>query len=304
MKILVTGGTIFVSRYVAENFVNKGNEVFVFNRGTHQQVDGTVLIKGDKTKVNNDLAKHNFDLVIAVNIYTETEMKNLIDGLGGKDNVKDFVFISSSAVYPETTKLPFNEKEEVGVNKIWGDYGVNKAAAEKYLLENIPWAYILRPPYLYGKYQNLYREGFVFDCALKDMKFCVPDDGRMKLQFYNVYDLCLFIEVLVDKKPEQHIFNVGNSEVVDINRFVEICYDIAGKKLVRKNIYGNHEQRSYFPFYNYSYYLDVSAQNEIKAPTVSLYDGLKEDFEYYKEHQNEVMKKITYFDYIENVLSK
>lgn len=42
MKILVTGGTTFVSKYVAEYFVNKGNEVYVINRNTREQVDGVV----------------------------------------------------------------------------------------------------------------------------------------------------------------------------------------------------------------------------------------------------------------------
>lgn len=37
MKILITGGTTFVSRYVAEHFVSKGDEVFVLNRNSRPQ---------------------------------------------------------------------------------------------------------------------------------------------------------------------------------------------------------------------------------------------------------------------------
>ena len=33
-KILITGGTTFVSKYVAEYFVNVGYEVFVLNRNS------------------------------------------------------------------------------------------------------------------------------------------------------------------------------------------------------------------------------------------------------------------------------
>ena len=39
-KILVTGGTTFVSKYVAEYFVNAGYEVYVLNRNTKPQVQG------------------------------------------------------------------------------------------------------------------------------------------------------------------------------------------------------------------------------------------------------------------------
>ena len=49
-RVLVTGGTIFVSKYIAEHFVLKGDEVYVMNRNTHPQLPGTKLIEGDKTK--------------------------------------------------------------------------------------------------------------------------------------------------------------------------------------------------------------------------------------------------------------
>ena len=36
-KILVTGGTVFVSRYVAEYFAKRGDQIFVLNRGSRPQ---------------------------------------------------------------------------------------------------------------------------------------------------------------------------------------------------------------------------------------------------------------------------
>lgn len=300
-KILITGGTIFVSRYLAEYYTLAGHEVFVFNRGTHPQIEGVTLIKGDKSEVCKAFRNHSFDLVLAVNIYTEKEMQNLLDGLG---ETGDFVFISSSAVYPETTPLPFRVGDPTGTNTVWGDYGTNKIAAEKLLLKEKPNAYILRPPYFYGKYQNLYREGFVFDCAMKNMPFYVPKDGKMPLQFYNVHDLCKLIDTIIVQKTSQHILNVGNKNIVDINEFVEICYDIAGVELKKIYVDSSHAQRSYFPFHDYAYYLDVTEQYKLLPDTVALYDGLKADFEYYINHQNEVMKKTAYFEYIDNILRK
>ena len=41
MKILITGGTTFVSRFTAEYFVKAGHEVTVLNRGSRPQIDGT-----------------------------------------------------------------------------------------------------------------------------------------------------------------------------------------------------------------------------------------------------------------------
>ena len=39
-KILVTGGTVFVSRFIAEYYVAKGDEVYVLNRNTRPQSAG------------------------------------------------------------------------------------------------------------------------------------------------------------------------------------------------------------------------------------------------------------------------
>lgn len=35
---------------------------------------------------------------------------------------------------------------------------------------------------------NVYREAFVFECALADRKFYLPKDGEMKLQFFHFHD--------------------------------------------------------------------------------------------------------------------
>ena len=47
-KALVTGGTVFVSRYVAEYYVKHGYEVYVLNRNTRRQSEGVRLIEGDR----------------------------------------------------------------------------------------------------------------------------------------------------------------------------------------------------------------------------------------------------------------
>ena len=60
-KILVTGGTTFVSKYVAEYFVNAGYEVYVLNRNTKPQVQGVNLIEGDRHNLGGILKKRLFD---------------------------------------------------------------------------------------------------------------------------------------------------------------------------------------------------------------------------------------------------
>ncbi len=295
-RILINGGTVFVSKYTATYFVNKGYDVYVINRGNHEQVEGVKFIKSDRHLLNGVLKNIHFDVVLDTCSYEELDVKDILSELESYD---DYIMISSSAVYPETLPQPYTESQHIGSNNIWGDYGMGKVAAEKYLLAHNPNAYILRPPYLYGPMNNVYRESFVFDCAEAGRKFYVPKDGKMQLQFFHVEDLCKLMEIILQTHPKQHIFNVGNEEIIDINEFVELCYDVAGvdlEKVYVTNHTGN--QRDYFSFYDYDYSLDISEMKKLLPVQKELREGFKESYEWYKEHRGQVNKRdyITFID--------
>lgn len=294
MNILVTGGTAFVSRFVAEYFAKRGHEVYVLNRNTKPQAEGVRLIECDRHALGTRLKNKRFDAVIDVTAYTAEDVKLLLDGL---EEFGSYILISSSAVYPETLELPFKVGYMCGVNKFWGAYGTNKIAAENALLQRVPAAYILRPPYLYGEYNNVYREAFVFDCAERNVPFYLPKDGSMPLQFFHVEDLCRFIETLIALQPEQRIYNVGNTPVT-VTQWVEACYAAVGKTSEFISVTDGTEQRNYFPFYDYGYVLDTTAQNALLPDLLPLETGLRRAYTWYKEHKSAVKPK-KYFDYIE-----
>lgn len=189
----------------------------------------------------------------------------------------------------------------LAVNKFWGKYGMDKIEAEATLLKRNPDAYILRPPYLYGQMNNVYREAFVFDCALAGRKFYLPKEGNMKLQFFHVQDLCRFIDIILEQKPARHIFNVGNKDAISIREWVECCYQVIGKQPEFVNVCGDIEQRNYFSFYDYEYQLDVSEQYKLMRDIKPMFEGLKESFEWYKNNTEKVNRK-PYFDYINKKL--
>ncbi len=298
-KMLVTGGTVFVSRYIAEYYVDKGYEVYVLNRNTREQSVGVKLIQADRHNLGSILKEYHFDVVVDT-AYTDKDVDLLLDGLESFD---DYILISSSAVYPDHCSKPFNEDTPVGVNQCWGKYGTDKIKAEYTLLNRNPNAYILRPPYLYGPMNNVYREAFVFDCASQDRCFYLPKDGEMQLQFFHVEDLCRFIDVLLEKHPKQHIFNVGNVETISIRQWVEMCYDIVEKEVEFKKVYKNIEQRNYFSFYDYEYYLDVSSQHDLLPNDKDMRVGLEEAFAWYKDNEDKVNKK-PFFKFIDETFAE
>lgn len=295
MKILVTGGTVFVSRYTAEYFVQKGHEVYVLNRNSRPQSNGVHLIEADRHQLGDKLKNIPFDLVVDVTSYNKDDVRDLLNALG---DFGEYIMISSSAVYPETLPQPFKEDMKTGYNIHWEAYGTNKIDAEEYLLENLPKAYIIRPPYLYGKMNNLYREAFVFECAEKNLPFYIPKDGSPKLQFFDVEDLCRLIEAIVEKKPDYHVINSGNVQATDAAEWVKLCYGALGKTPDIRYVSAEYEQRQYFPFRDYKYYLDVTRQSELLTDLKPLEIGLKESYEWFKNNRELIVRK-DYFRYIE-----
>ncbi|MBR1433168.1 NAD-dependent epimerase/dehydratase family protein [Ruminococcus sp.] len=288
MVILVTGGTVFASRYTAGYFASMGHEVFVLNRGTKPQPENVTPIIADRHSLDDTLRNRHFDAVIDVTAYNADDVNCLLDGLG---SFGCYILVSSSAVYPETLPQPFKEDGSIGVNSIWGKYGTDKIAAEQALRSRVPDAYILRPPYLCGPMNNLHREAFVFECAEQGRSFYLPKDGSMKLQFFHIGDMCRFMELLIEKKPKKHIFNVGYPEAVTVKEWVNLCYETVGEIPVFNEVYDDIPQRSYFPFYDYEYTLDVAEMLELMPVLTPLSRSLTESYEWFRENRGLIIRK-------------
>lgn len=292
--MLITGGTVFVSRYAACWFAGQGWEVFVLNRGTRPQPEGVTPILADRHRLGDILKGRHFNAVLDITAYTAEDVSDLLDGLGSFD---DYILLSSSAVYPETLPQPFREEQPVGRNSLWGDYGWNKIQAEQLLFQRFPAGYALRPPYLYGPMENLYREPFVFDCARLDRPFYLPDDGKLPLQFFHVEDLCRLMAVILEKHPADHILNVGNPEDITAEEFVRLCYAAAGKTPEIRYVTG-HPETSYFPFRSYAYHLDTTKQQALLPELKDVGEGMKEAWDWYQTHPGDEIRRKPFLEYI------
>ena len=294
MNILITGGTVFVSRFTAEYFARKGHQVFTLNRGSRPQSEGVISILADRHALGNALKDIHFDAVLDITAYTAEDVHDLLDGLTSFD---DYILLSSSAVYPEINPQPFTEDQPCGPNIHWGAYGTNKLKAEEALLSRVPDAYILRPPYLYGPMENLYRSPFVFECAESGLPFPIPRRD-IQLQFFHVEDLCRLLDALLCHHPAEHIYNVGNPKSISISEWVRLCYEAAGIPLKTISVGEDHPRWAYFPFRDYEYRLDVTRQTALLPETKSLDVGLREEYEWFRAHREEVQRKdyIAYID--------
>lgn len=131
-RVLITGGTTFVSKYVAQYFQEHRYEVYVLNRNTKPQVQGVTLIDADRHDLGDRLKEIHFDIVADVTAYDSTDIVDLCDALG---SFEQYIMISSSAVYPDNEIQPFKEDSKKAINKFWGKYGTDKIEAENSLLD-------------------------------------------------------------------------------------------------------------------------------------------------------------------------
>lgn len=104
-----------MSRFIAEYFVQKGDEVYVLNRNRHPQPERTKLIEADRHHLGTILRQQSFDAVLDVTAYTREDVSDLLDGMGNlQERFRDYVLISSGAVYPETLPRPFSKHSRQG----------------------------------------------------------------------------------------------------------------------------------------------------------------------------------------------
>lgn len=289
MKVLVLGGTKFVGKSVAQYFYNAGYDVTVLVSGKHPESVpfGVSHIFADRhnfVNMHEALKNTDFEYIIDVSGYTQEDVFNVVENCNIQ-TLKKYVFISSSAVYADV-ESPIKEEALRNENPYWGEYGLHKLEVEEYLMEQyeenqFP-ILILRPAYIYGAMNNLYREAFVFDCLDKGIPIVLPGDGHQKIQFIHITDVCRQIEALCTSDSKGEAFNSGNELPLTFNTWLVHIFTATGKQVpVLYDRELKYIDTQYFPFRNISYYLDTSKINALCAPITDFIDGIKDAYSYY-----------------------
>lgn len=319
-KVLVMGGSYFIGKKIVEKLIDSNYEVTVLNRGSkkieNQKIKQIVCDRNNEKEMYATLNNLKFDIVIDVCGLNKKQIEILCKSID-INALKQFVFISSSAVYSigELT-IPFIETDKVGEN-IWGDYALNKIEAEKYLedfFKNLKANLIVfRPPYVYGENNYAQRESFIFDHICNNKPIILPDTNP-KLQFIYVCDLANTVVTLLGKNISSHIaiYNIGNKTEVTAKEWVIACAEAVGKKadiIEYDYLQGNRAIRDFFPFLDYDNVLDVSKINLIYSDETDFIVGLKNAYKWYllerslivfkkevAENERQILESIEYIE--------
>ncbi|HET6563209.1 MAG TPA: NAD-dependent epimerase/dehydratase family protein [Marmoricola sp.] len=155
MRLLVLGGTLFLSRAVAEEAVRRGHEVTCACRGSRAVPVGVRHIALDRsTAAAADVLSDEYDAVVDVARHPSW-VRSALEAVPGAH----WVFVSTVSVYAGTTSvgagpgaLPLVTEigEDVDLTENPEAYGGMKVACERAVLGRRPGATVVRPGLVVG----------------------------------------------------------------------------------------------------------------------------------------------------------
>ncbi len=292
-RVLVMGGTNFVSRCLARYLIQRGYEVDILTRGLHQ-ADYTGYknhFKCDrkmKDEMHILLEGRIYDAIFDISAYTREDVELLLSAIHIR-NIKKYIFCSSGAVY-EPCFESVSENYKRGENPNWGKYGLGKKEAEDYLFllsETQAFPVIMfRPAYIYGEGNNLYRETYFFDRIKEGRAIPIPHGNETKTQFIHVDDLVRVFESAISNGNIGRAYNVTCPELISWEKLVETCGNVMGENALIKHVdvrNANVEARSYFPFRDVYYALNIAnlIKDGFHIPDISLEEGMQKAYKWY-----------------------
>ncbi|MGI6163641.1 MAG: SDR family oxidoreductase [Bacillota bacterium] len=234
-SVLVMGGTRFVGLHIIMRLLDKGYKVTALNRGTRPDVlpQEVMRLSCDRKDPNllrevlsEALANGHFDAVIDPSAYMPSDILPLLDILKGQTG--SYVFISTGSVYKARELYPWYEDMPRVTDNFQGDYGYNKKLCEDALLHafhdyGFP-AVIIRPGYIYGPHNTVYREAYFFDRILLGRPVLVPGNGTVLSQFGYVDDLAnLAILAMENPKALGQAYNFSGKYMRNLDEYVQAC---------------------------------------------------------------------------------
>jgi UDP-glucuronate 4-epimerase len=268
-NILVTGGAGFIGSHLVERLIGENvwqvsvvDDFNNFYAPELKRANISALLGNPNFRLyeidicnapglENVFAENKFDVIVHLaaragvqpslcqpQLYAETNIGgtlNLLE-MARKFNVKQFVFGSSSSVYGINCKIPFSEEDKIF--QPISPYAATKAAGELLChtyshLYNIR-AVCLRLFTVYGARQRP-------DLAIRKFSQLILDrkpiqmfgDGTTRRDYTFVDDVIEGVHAAIDyTESDFEIFNLGESQTVELKRLIELLEENLGKKAI------------------------------------------------------------------------
>jgi UDP-glucuronate 4-epimerase len=263
MKILVTGGAGFIGSSIVNRLLIMNHEVIAVDNFSQYYSND---LKRSRIKLNekysnfrlfeydiNDpqlyvlLDKYNIETVIhlaaqpGVRVQYPESLKYLDDNLSGfskifswalKNEIKSFIYTSSSSVYQKDTTGTFSESSvlDVPTNFYAKTKWINEQIATEFIGKSSTRILGLRLFSVYGPWgrPDMAPLRIIASC-LTDYRFLLNSDGNTRRDFTFISDVTNLIYELIslDELPEG-VLNIGAGNDHSINEMIDIIRKISG----------------------------------------------------------------------------
>lgn len=235
MEVLVTGSAGFIGRHTVAALKEKGHSVRTFDMATGGDLrDGAAVhakIKGADAVIHlGALAEvpYSFEHPAQVSDVNITGTINVLEACR-KNNVRKFVFASSSSVYGEPEKLPVTEDHPLRPTT---PYGMSKLVGEQfsdfyhqlYGLQTVNLRYFN----IYGVGQSRGIVGDSLNAIRNGKPVVIFGDGKQTRDFINVADVAEINSLALADSVLSGPYNVGAGVETSIGEIVKTLQALTG----------------------------------------------------------------------------
>lgn len=290
MRVLVVGGTEFVSVHLVRALLREGHEVVVLNRGRRPErvpagVRTIVADRKDHGGLRAALGGERVDGLVDVTYAPTTgaDVAALLDALEGR--LGHVLFVSTGRVYDHALPIPY--REDTPRNLYWGEYARNKIEAEDVLLarhreRGLP-VTIVRPTHVYGPLNTRNNETFFFDRLVRGRPVLVPGAGGWLRQFGHVEDLADAMAAMLGMRAAHgRAYNITGEEAITQAGFVELIADVIKRPCALVPVAGAAPFGQNLAYDCHAVYTTTAVRAELGIrPRYTLAAGIAQTFEWY-----------------------
>lgn len=267
LKVLILGGTGFIGPHFVDVLGKSGHTVTLFNRGKRdpETKPGVEQLLGDRNGQIDALKGRDWDVVIDNSGYTPKQVRATAELLKG--HVKQYVFISSVAVYADFKKAGIDEDyplkllADPTVEEVTGEtYGGLKVLCEKVVEATYgKHACNIRPSYIAGPGDHTDRFTYWPWRVSKGGEMIAPGKPGDPFQYIDVRDLAAFIRTCVEKDVSGAYNLCTPSGAVTIGSLLDTSKKVTGADtrfrwaskefLEQHEIIGEKAQGNYMPIW-------------------------------------------------------
>ncbi len=222
------------------------------------------------------------------------------------DRLENYIFTSTGSVYDEENieMIPVVEEDPFGseADDCPIQYSRDKRRAEimlkkAFIENNFPYTAI-RPTYIYGPNNYIYREAYFYDRIMDGKPIYMPGTGEYVIDFVFAADVAkLLIAPLENKKAIGQAYNAAGQGGITLNNYSKFLFRIISKEteIIHYDLQPvidaglkPETRNQMFPFAHDAHFVlsKEKAVIDLGYKPKKLSDGLKETFEWYKKHRN------------------